>query len=115
MAKEAHVDYDFEEDILYISTGVAVQDSLEFDQFIIDFSADDKIVGLEIMNASKYLENFFESEIDKKRLENIKSARFSVIGQKEFSIIKIVMKIPLVKGIFEDRLFTATAPAVVVA
>ena len=115
MAKDASVDYDIEEDILYVSTGVKVQDSIEFDQFIIDFSADDKIVGLEIMNASGYLEKFFESEIDMKQLEEIKIAKFSVIEQKEFSIIKIVMKVPLKKGVFEEMVFTATAPIAVVA
>lgn len=113
--KEARVDYDPEEDILYITTGVKVHDSVEFDQFVIDFSADDKIVGLEIMDASIYLKNFLESEIDKSRLGEIKSAKFSVIQQKEFAIIKFVMNVPMAKGIMQEQVITTTAPVALMA
>lgn len=113
--KEARVDYDTEEDILYITTGIKVRDSVEFDQFIIDFSADDKIVGIEIMDASKYLKNFLETEIDKERLQEIKSAKFSVIQQKEFAIIKFVMNVPMAKGIMQEQVITATAPVAMMA
>ncbi len=107
--KEARVDYDLEEDILYIATGEKVQDSLEFDQFVIDFSQDDRIVGLEIMDASKYLKNFLEADIDRKALSEVKTAEFSVIQQREFATIKIKMKVPLQNG-FVEQVITATAP-----
>ena len=50
-ARKASVDYDPEEDILSVSTGEKVNDTIEFDQFVIDFTSDDKIVGIEIQDA----------------------------------------------------------------
>ena len=48
MAKKAKVDYDEENDILWIYVGESVKDSLEIDNFVIDFSSQNKVVGLEI-------------------------------------------------------------------
>ena len=115
MALEAKVDYDSEEDLLYIYSGIKVHDSVEFDQFVIDFSADNKIVGIEFFNASKYLEKFFENPIDRKRLADIKNAKLSMILQKEFVLIKVLMEIPFESGGSTEQIFTAPAPAALVA
>lgn len=115
MSKDARVDYDKEYDLLYVATGVKVKDSLEFDQFVIDFSSDDKIVGIEIMDASRYLKKLFDYDVDKEQLADIKKAKFSVIQQKDFAMIKIVMKIPLISGECVDRVLTAPAPVAVTA
>ncbi len=98
MAKNARVNYTAEDDILLVHIDEPVHDSLEFDQFVIDFSKDDKLVGIEIFDASSFLKNVLDIDVDKKRLEAIKSAQFSVIQQKEFAYIKVVMIIPRVKG-----------------
>lgn len=98
MAKNARVNYTAEDDILLIHIGEKVHDSLEFDQSVIDFSKDDKIVGIEIFDASEFLKNVLDIDIDKKRLEEVKSANFSVIQQKEFAYVKVVMEVPLAKG-----------------
>lgn len=44
MAKIAKVDYDEENDILFVYTGQKAHDSLEVGKFVIDFAADNKIV-----------------------------------------------------------------------
>ena len=54
MARKLAIDYDEEEDVLWLHEGKQVKDSLELDDFVIDFSGSD-VVGLEIMNASGVL------------------------------------------------------------
>lgn len=109
-ARKAHVDYDPEEDILSVSTGEKVNDTIEFDQFVIDFTLGDKIVGIEIQDASLYLKKILEIAVDKKSLENVKAAKFSVIQQKEFAFIKVVMLLPVEGAKTEERTIMATAP-----
>ncbi len=115
MPKESKVHYDEEFDILYIATGAKVNDSLEFDPFIIDFSIDDKIVGFSIMNASKYFRNIFDAEIDKSELAKVDKASFSIIQYKEFALIKIIMNIPLINNFLKNQVFTATAPVTAIS
>lgn len=110
MARKASVDYDPEEDILSVSTGEKVNDTIEFDQFVIDFTSGDKIVGIEIQDASLYLKKILEIDVDKKSLENVKAAKFCVIQQKEFAFIKVVMLLPVEGAKAEERAIMATAP-----
>ncbi len=59
MRLDAKVDYDPEEDLLYVYSGIKVRDSVEFDQLVIDFSADNKIVGIEILYLFSKSTDFF--------------------------------------------------------
>ncbi len=67
-------DYDFSQDLLYLyKEGEKVKFSVEvLENFVIDVAAN-KIVGLEIFNASKVL------DVDKKDLKNIKKAELSTL------------------------------------
>lgn len=68
------VDYDSNQDLLYLyKEGEKVKFSVEvLENFVIDV-ADNKIVGLEIFNASKIL------DVNKKDLKNIKKAELSTL------------------------------------
>lgn len=78
-AKIAKVSYDPDEDILYVRLDKPIKDSLQHGDFIIDFSKDDQIVGLEIHKASKQLFAGLPADIDiKKSLSSVKPAFFGV-------------------------------------
>jgi uncharacterized protein YuzE len=84
MAKEAILEYDEENDILYIYTEKNPSDSVDFDNFVIDFSKDGMITGVEILNSSKFAPKQF--------LMKAKSAALSVIQQgREYAIVKIIV------------------------
>ncbi len=90
MAKKVKVSYDYENDILYLFTGEKVKDSLQIDNFVIDFSHKDKIVGIEIFEASKVLSGISEFRITKKMLkEYLKEARLKIYVGKELVVIGI--------------------------
>ena len=73
MAKEIKtIDYDFENDILFINDGEKVKASIDIGDFILDVSYNNLICGLEIIDASENL------GIDKNALQNIKSIKISV-------------------------------------
>ena len=73
------IDYDSEFDILYLSRGEKVAFSINLlDNFILDVSHSRKIVGIEILNASKVL------RMSKKELGNVKKADFSTISHGEY-------------------------------
>jgi uncharacterized protein YuzE len=104
MAKKALVDYDKENDILYVTTKQKISDSLGFDNFVIDFSPKGKIVAVEIMKASDFVKNFMK--ISKGSLSNVKHARMSVIQSKEYAMIKILLAVPKIKD--NEPLFVPT-------
>src|SRR3989344_6147740 len=92
MAKaEAKVDYDSENDVLWVYTGKKVRDSLEMDKFVLDFSPDDKIVGVEIIDASKTISNISFQKITKGALSNIKNASINVYPSKELVFISLAL------------------------
>lgn len=66
------IDYDANNDILFISNGEKVKSSLDIGDFILDVSHDNLIGGIEIMDASENL------GISKGILESIKSMKMSV-------------------------------------
>ena len=70
MAKEIKtIDYDFENDILFISDGEKVKASLDIGEFILDVSHNNLICGIEVMDAS---ENLGISKNILKHIQNIK-------------------------------------------
>ncbi len=73
MAKQIKtIDYDLEEDILFISNGEKVKASLDIGDFILDVDHNNLICGIEIMDASINL------GINKTILKDIKSIKLSV-------------------------------------
>lgn len=80
------VDYDKENDDLFLSKGRGnYEGSVEIGDFIIDFSKNDKIVGIEIMNASKNL------NISKSLLNSIKAAHMSVSQRNQAMVINALL------------------------
>jgi uncharacterized protein YuzE len=95
MAKNAKVNYDYENDILYVFVGNRAKDSLEIDNFVIDFSHENKVVGVEIFNASELISKLVLSKISKDMLSNIKEASLSFYQSKElfYIVVGLVMMI----------------------
>lgn len=89
MVRKAKVDYDEENDILWVHTGEKIRDSLEVDSFVIDFSYDDKIVGVEIFDASKIISNLVLSKISKEMLSDIKEASISFYQSREILYVVV--------------------------
>lgn len=93
MAKNAKVNYDEKSDILWVHSGDKVKDSLDLDRFIIDFSEDNKIAGIEIDGASKFLSEIIGSNINKKILESVKNARISFYQGKQIISVYIYLEV----------------------
>jgi len=60
-----------------VYTGEKVKDSLEVDNFVLDFSYDNKIVGVEIFDASKILSKLTLVKISKDALSKVTEASIS--------------------------------------
>ncbi len=101
MVKEAKVDYDGENDILWVYTGEKIKDSLEIDNFVIDFSFDNKVVGVEIFNASKLLSKLTLTKIRKSMLSKIVKATLSFYQSKELFYIVVGLILMVNKKIRE--------------
>ena len=84
-AKKAIVDYDAKEDILFLSRGKKIKDSLDLGNIILDFDQNDNVAGVEILNASKTL------SFSKKLLSHIQKAMMKVMYRS--SSILIIFKI----------------------
>lgn len=95
MVREAKIDYDEENDILWVYSGEKIKDSLEIDNFVIDFSYDNKIVGVEIFNASKVLSKLALAKISKSALTKITRASLSFYRGKEllYVIVSLILTI----------------------
>ena len=112
MAKPAKVDYDDENDILYLFTGEKASDSLEIDNFVIDFSSDNKIVGVEIMNATEMLSKLSQIIIPKDSLSRIESAAMNIYHGRELLYILLAIRLPINNRIEEIRI-PVPAPAAI--
>lgn len=66
------IDYDIDNDILFISDGEKVKASLDIGDFVLDVSHSNLICGIEVMEASENL------GISKDILKSIKSMKMSV-------------------------------------
>ena len=95
-AKIAKASYDPEEDILYVRLGRPIKDSLQFGDFIVDFASDDRIVGLEIANASRnLLESLPASADPRKLLTTVRTARFATSEARGLVTIRVAFDISL--------------------
>lgn len=84
MAKETQFNYDKENDTLFIYKKEAVKGSIDVGNYIVDFTHEGNVAGLEIMNASEVLKNLgVENPSD--FLENVKQVKFKAV-QKQDSI-----------------------------
>ncbi|MCX6821138.1 MAG: DUF2283 domain-containing protein [Candidatus Aenigmarchaeota archaeon] len=112
MASQAKIDYDDEYDILYAYTGTRVRDSFEVNDFVIDFSMDNKVVGIEIMDASKTISGLVGKKIGAAVLSKIDRASISVIPGKDMAYIFLTVSAPGERAKTELRIPFA-APAIV--
>lgn len=95
MVKQMKVSYDEENDILWVHSGEKVKDSLAIDNYVVDFSYDDKIIGVQIFDASIFINNLRKMGITKDMLANIKTANLNFVKSKELTYIVIYLEIPI--------------------
>jgi len=79
------IDYDSENDILFISNGEKVKSSLDIGDFVLDVSHDNLICGIEIMDASENL------GINKEILNSIGSIKMSVNYKTNYVYVLLMM------------------------
>lgn len=86
--------YDPEEDILYYNEGKKSQDSLDIGNVFVEFSSDNKVVGMEILNASQVISDLTGEEVDPEMLENVKDADIKLVpsGDIVFIVLQIEMQ-----------------------
>lgn len=89
MAKQAKVSYDSENDILWVATGEKIKDSLEIDKFVLDISPDNRVVGVEIMDASKIINKLVPAKVTKEMLGTIRTATLSFYPSKEVFFVTV--------------------------
>jgi len=111
MPECASVRYDTEWDILYAHTDDKVKDSLELNDFVIDFSMDNKVVGIEIMDASKTISGLVGRKIGAAVLSKIDRASISVSVGRDVAYIFLTVSAPGDRAKTEMRIpFAAPAP-----
>ena len=84
--KKTEMLYDSEEDILFLSKGKQVKESIDIGDFILDIDHNNLISGIEILNASQNL------NIEEKQLENIKIAAMKVTYKPNNIIITLLLQ-----------------------
>lgn len=114
MAKKMNVDYDYENDILYLYSGEKVKDSLQIDKYILDFSPDEKIVAIEILDASKILGKLSEINITKDMLSKIEHPEMSIYQSKELIYVILSMRLSMDEREIDLKI-PFSAPATVAA
>ena len=84
---KAKASYDFEEDI-FLARPIErkYESSFQIDNFIFDLDKENKIIGLEMFNASKVF------GIPKAFLKNIGSGKLEVVISKQYIIVNIQIK-----------------------
>lgn len=102
--KEAKIDYDEENDILYAYTGEKIKDSLEMDRFVIDFSHDNKIVAVEVMNVSEHLDKAFGIKVSKPQLSNVKTAQIRISESRDVTYVTILLSLKIDNELREIQL-----------
>ena len=87
--------YDKEFDILAAHKGFRrgerFKGNIEIGDLILDISSKMRVVGMEIMNASKYLKGFLEPIGTKRVLENLKDVRFTTMMKGESLTLSVTM------------------------
>lgn len=112
MAKEAKVDYDEENDILYVYSGEKAKDSLEIDKFVLDMSADNKVVGVEIFDAIDLVSKLSGLKMSKESLANVIRAKMKFYQSKELFYVLIFLVVQ-VMGTEQEVSIQVPAPSAV--
>ena len=102
--KESMLDYDKENDILFIHRkDIKTKGSVEImgGDIVIDFSKDKEVVGIEIMSASELLKNF---DITKGMLSQAIAGDIEVVQRRNVLFITITLKMP--KNIEKEAILT---------
>ncbi len=86
MEREILFDYDEENDILFIHKKDKIKGSVDIADFIVDISTDEKVVGLEIMNATEHLEKLGIMNA-KEVLKTIKNASLRAFYRQDGVVI----------------------------
>ena len=86
---ETKIDYDNEYDTLYLFRKGNIKGSIDIGDFIVDMSTSGKVLGVEILNASK---NF---GISRNLLSSVKKAKLNVSYRKD--VIQIIAFLLLAK------------------
>lgn len=97
MARKLKIDYDFENDILWLHDGRKVKDSLQMDNFVVDFAGNSDISGIEISGASQVLSRLSPVSIGKEALKGIKSAVLKAYREKELIYMVFLIKLEIKK------------------
>jgi len=102
--KENMLDYDKENDILFVHRkDIKTKGSVEVmgGDIVIDFSKNKEVVGIEIMNASQLLKNF---DITKGMLSQAIAGDIRVSQQRNILFLTIVLKMP--KNVEKEAILT---------
>lgn len=79
------IDYDLNNDILFLSNGEKVKSSLDIGDFILDVSHDNLICGIEIMDATENL------GINKELLNQVQNIKMSVTYKTNHVFVLLMM------------------------
>ncbi|VVB76981.1 Uncharacterised protein [uncultured archaeon] len=108
------VDYDEDNDVLWIHSGKKVSDSLEVDRFVVDFMRDGSVSGVEIMDASKIISNLSTHKVSKEYLGLIEDAKLRLYRSKDLVYIVVSFRI-LVNNKMENMIIQVPAPRAAMA
>jgi len=85
-------DYSEKSDILNIhQTDKKTEGSSELGDFTVDFDKIGNVVGIEIMNASEFLE---QAGISKEQLDGLKGAQLTIVQKKSYMLVWAVLILP---------------------
>ena len=88
---EYKFDYDKENDDLFIHRRDSKsKGSIEFGDLVLDFNSKKQLVGIEILNASKFLKDITGRDITS-LLEQLKSCSIDVKAKNNILLIKIIL------------------------
>lgn len=86
MIKETYFDYDRENDSLFIFKKETVRGSVDVGNYVVDFTHEGNVAGIEIMNASEVLKNL-SVENPEEFLEKIKQVSFKSVQKRDSVVI----------------------------
>lgn len=114
-----NIDYDKESDDLFLYTKEKSKGSVEIGDLILDFDKNGKLVGIEMLNATKFLNDCVakKEKIPKEFLSNLMKCEVEVKQKNNFLFIKINL---IGKGVvipcpINAPIVTETSPALAYA
>lgn len=92
MDEKTFIDYDKENDLLFLYRKQRSKGSVEIGSLVIDISDDGRIVGLEIFDASRVLSDVTGMKVTKSMLDSVKTASLKVTYRPDSILIAILLK-----------------------